>query len=439
EGETSRPAGVTIGDDLDALDARDLVEQLAKLRGGGTERKTADEKLLTHEPPPDIRNHPSACRCDTPPGTPAPSRPTARCVFTLQAEMSSALGTCGYATLEVANTMTAAKSTTCWRRRGKIIVSSPHIDRVHAHQSLLSGCDRGRNAWEAGLRLFDDLAAVVHDAPAPFGISRARDRDHLHVSALLRVSTDVLVLFVPLDPARSCRAATYARRCITFCLRQLRQAARMLATLSAPISLGNTSLRRDDGTPVIRAMQSAHRPALPMLSSISVASRFSKALSRTGKTLRPSHRSLDAHGWRQPGKAEVAALISVPRSEHCRVRQAGRERGARDERARAEEVTLDARCDEKGEGVAFYRRDSRKGGFMKGYNAVGYTIILAYAVACVYFAPPHIGPWAGLMIGAAYFVICWFVGGLYLSPVMHMGIAHRALDYKEWFVKTITV
>ena len=72
---------------------------------------------------------------------------------------------------------------------------------------------------------------------------------------------------------------------------------------------------------------------------------------------------------------------------------------------------------------------------MKGYNLVGYTIILAYALACMYFAPPHLGPWAGLLIGAAYFVVCWFIGGLYLSCVIHMGIAHRALDYKEWFVK----
>src|SRR5262245_65539118 len=57
----------------------------------------------------------------------------------------------------------------------------------------------------------------------------------------------------------------------------------------------------------------------------------------------------------------------------------------------------------------------------------------------MYFAPSHIGPWAGLLIGAAYFLVFWFIGGLYLSPVIHMGIAHRALDYKEWFVKTITV
>jgi fatty-acid desaturase len=76
---------------------------------------------------------------------------------------------------------------------------------------------------------------------------------------------------------------------------------------------------------------------------------------------------------------------------------------------------------------------------MKGYNFAGYALIVAYALACMYFAPPDIGPWIGLLIGAAYFVACWFVGGLYLSSVIHLGIAHRALDYKEWFVKAITI
>ena len=62
---------------------------------------------------------------------------------------------------------------------------------------------------------------------------------------------------------------------------------------------------------------------------------------------------------------------------------------------------------------------------MKIYNAAGYTIILIYALACAFFAPPHLGPWIGLLIGAAYFVGTWFIGGLYLSCVIHMGIAHR--------------
>ena len=76
---------------------------------------------------------------------------------------------------------------------------------------------------------------------------------------------------------------------------------------------------------------------------------------------------------------------------------------------------------------------------MKIYNVSGWLLVLAYALACMYFAPTDLGPWLGLLIGAAYFVVCWLVGGVYLSCVIHMGIAHRALDYKEWFVKAITI
>jgi fatty-acid desaturase len=76
---------------------------------------------------------------------------------------------------------------------------------------------------------------------------------------------------------------------------------------------------------------------------------------------------------------------------------------------------------------------------MKIYNLIGYLIILAYVLACMYSAPTHLGPWAGMLIGAAYFMSCWFLAGVYLADVLHMGIAHRALDYKEWFIKTITV
>ena len=76
---------------------------------------------------------------------------------------------------------------------------------------------------------------------------------------------------------------------------------------------------------------------------------------------------------------------------------------------------------------------------MKIYNVAGYATILVYALACMHFAPPHIGPWAGLAIGAVYFLVCWFIGGVYLSCVIHMGVAHRALDYKDWFVKAIMV
>jgi fatty-acid desaturase len=76
---------------------------------------------------------------------------------------------------------------------------------------------------------------------------------------------------------------------------------------------------------------------------------------------------------------------------------------------------------------------------MKIYNLAGYSIILCYALACMYFAPAQFGPWTGLLIGGAYFVLCWFFGGLYLADILHLGIAHRSLDYKEWFMKTVAI
>jgi stearoyl-CoA desaturase (delta-9 desaturase) len=76
---------------------------------------------------------------------------------------------------------------------------------------------------------------------------------------------------------------------------------------------------------------------------------------------------------------------------------------------------------------------------MKIYNLYGWALIVLYALGCMYFAPPWLGPWGGLGVGAAYFLVCWFMGGVYLSCVIHMGIAHRALDYKPWFLKTLTV
>jgi hypothetical protein len=76
---------------------------------------------------------------------------------------------------------------------------------------------------------------------------------------------------------------------------------------------------------------------------------------------------------------------------------------------------------------------------MRGYNVAGVSIIVLYAIACAAAAPAHLGPWAGLAIGGAYFLGAWFLAGLYLSDLIHLGIAHRSLDYAPWFMKTVTV
>lgn len=76
---------------------------------------------------------------------------------------------------------------------------------------------------------------------------------------------------------------------------------------------------------------------------------------------------------------------------------------------------------------------------MKIYNLPGYLIILAYVVACFYAAPTQLGPWVGILVAGLYFIFCWFFGGLYIADVLHLGIAHRALDYKEWFMKAVAI
>lgn len=76
---------------------------------------------------------------------------------------------------------------------------------------------------------------------------------------------------------------------------------------------------------------------------------------------------------------------------------------------------------------------------MKTHNLIGYAILVMQAAALAYFAPTALGPWLGMTLGMLYFVAIWFLSGLYLSDIIHMGITHGALDYKPWFIKTVTV
>jgi fatty-acid desaturase len=76
---------------------------------------------------------------------------------------------------------------------------------------------------------------------------------------------------------------------------------------------------------------------------------------------------------------------------------------------------------------------------MRVYNLVGYGLLVLHVGLSVVFAPPALGPWLGLLAGSTYLLFIWFSGGVYLSNVIHMGIAHRALNFKPWFVKTLAV
>jgi stearoyl-CoA desaturase (delta-9 desaturase) len=76
---------------------------------------------------------------------------------------------------------------------------------------------------------------------------------------------------------------------------------------------------------------------------------------------------------------------------------------------------------------------------MRVYNVTGYAIIGWYALCAALLAPAHLGPAFGLLVGALYFVGCWFTIGVYLADVLHLGIAHRSLDFRAWFTQAITL
>lgn len=76
---------------------------------------------------------------------------------------------------------------------------------------------------------------------------------------------------------------------------------------------------------------------------------------------------------------------------------------------------------------------------MKTYNAVGYSLIVFHVLGAGWAAPDGWGFSGGAVVGLAYLIFIWFLGGLYLSDVIHMGIAHKTLDYQPWFIKTVVI
>jgi hypothetical protein len=76
---------------------------------------------------------------------------------------------------------------------------------------------------------------------------------------------------------------------------------------------------------------------------------------------------------------------------------------------------------------------------MRVYNFTGYSLIIIHVLAAGLTAPEQWGFVLGAAGGFLYLLFIWFFGGMYLSNVMHMGIAHKTLAFKEWFTKSITL
>lgn len=76
---------------------------------------------------------------------------------------------------------------------------------------------------------------------------------------------------------------------------------------------------------------------------------------------------------------------------------------------------------------------------MKIYNVVGYLLIATHILLSAIVAPQKWGMLWGVVFGFLYLIYIWFLGGLYLSDVIHMGIAHKTLNYKPWLIKSVAL
>lgn len=76
---------------------------------------------------------------------------------------------------------------------------------------------------------------------------------------------------------------------------------------------------------------------------------------------------------------------------------------------------------------------------MKSYCVIGWSLIAAHIAAAAFLAPPEWGMLNGALAAAAYLCFIWLVSGLYVAHILHMGIAHRAIEFRRQFVDAISV
>jgi stearoyl-CoA desaturase (delta-9 desaturase) len=76
---------------------------------------------------------------------------------------------------------------------------------------------------------------------------------------------------------------------------------------------------------------------------------------------------------------------------------------------------------------------------MRGYIIIGYIVVAIALLAGALLFPFHGSPLASLGVTIAYYAVVWFLAGIYLGNLVHLGLAHRAMDVKPWFLYLVMV
>jgi len=76
---------------------------------------------------------------------------------------------------------------------------------------------------------------------------------------------------------------------------------------------------------------------------------------------------------------------------------------------------------------------------MRVYNVMGYLLICLHVLVGGMLSPDQWGFALGAMVSFLYLLAIWFMAGIYLTDIIHMGVAHRSLNFKPGFVKFVSV
>lgn len=68
------------------------------------------------------------------------------------------------------------------------------------------------------------------------------------------------------------------------------------------------------------------------------------------------------------------------------------------------------------------------------YNVAGYMVMLTYFAAATFIHPLDGDYVYSFIVSFVYFMVVWLTMGFYLGDVVHLGLAHRSLDVKPWFL-----
>jgi stearoyl-CoA desaturase (delta-9 desaturase) len=74
---------------------------------------------------------------------------------------------------------------------------------------------------------------------------------------------------------------------------------------------------------------------------------------------------------------------------------------------------------------------------LRYYNAFGYGVTAAALAAGTFLFPFHGDHLQSFGVTIGYYALVWFLAGIYLGDVVHLALAHRAMDVKPWFLYLI--